>query len=203
MTGEWAAATIVVSVALMALTISLADLQRRLATVTGPVDTRAVVDVPGVGSLVPSFALLDATGAKVDPVELWRSSPVLLVFITPGCGPCASLSKELIQNGWNETVPLVAILPTPPGSPNELARRVHVLHQDQAQTASHALRPIGTPYGVVVDTRGRVRARGAAATGADLAALAASCLTSPRGVRRPWRALVPVIQHRNGGRLRM
>lgn len=181
MSDAWVAACIAIAVGLVVLAGAVVDVQRRLLRLPAqgpprwspPFPPSGTGELP-VGGEVPTFVLRNTSGHMVKSRELWRPGPVLLLIMTPGCGACDTLLKELIANGWPSATPIATILPTPPGSAPELASRVRVFHQDQQQPATLALRPKGTPYAVLVDGQGMVQARGLVGTLEQLLSMAST-----------------------------
>lgn len=96
-----------------------------------------------VGSRAPGFRLADVNGARITLKSLLRdSSPIALVFLSPGCAPCADVLAELPR--WQ--APLSRDLP------------IHVVssvdrEQTRAMVAAHGVDR------VLIDARGIVATR--------------------------------------------
>ncbi|WP_152621064.1 MauE/DoxX family redox-associated membrane protein [Bradyrhizobium japonicum] len=115
-----------------------------------------------VGDVAPGFALPDLNGkvTSIDEMLEVASSPVLLVFVDPGCGPCIALAPELalMQRDYASTLSIVLISRA---TPNENRAKhaafgnVLVLLEAERRVAD-AYQAYGTPAAVVVGQDGRI-----------------------------------------------
>lgn len=113
-----------------------------------------------VGTEAPSFVLEDMRREPVTLANLReRGRPVLLLFVSPGCGPCGTMVPRVRQ--WQETLSerlTVAVVST--GTPEQNAALAEggledVLLQDELEVAA-AFHVQGTPTAVVVSRDGRI-----------------------------------------------
>jgi uncharacterized membrane protein YphA (DoxX/SURF4 family)/thiol-disulfide isomerase/thioredoxin len=128
------------------------DLDRERAVIAG--------FPPGlpVGSPAPSFALKDLHGETVSLEGLLESGrPLALIFVSPSCGPCASLLPELAR--WQPTLSErlgIGLVSTGSAVDNQGAQHLglnNVLLQDDAEVLQ-AYRIRGTPSAVMVSPDG-------------------------------------------------
>jgi peroxiredoxin/uncharacterized membrane protein YphA (DoxX/SURF4 family) len=113
-----------------------------------------------VGTVAPAFALPDLEGHTISLDDLRAAGqPVVLLFTSPGCGPCATLLPEVArwqQAGDRLTVALVA---TGTAEQNGAKAAEHglrnVLLQREKEVAE-AYRSPGTPSAVIVGADGRI-----------------------------------------------
>jgi thiol-disulfide isomerase/thioredoxin len=142
---------------------------QRLGAIDGLADsspTEAVagpVIVPGlaVGSAAPAFALQNLLGEEVTLRSLLGGGrPLLMLFMSPGCGPCVALVPEAAQ--WvSDPRSEVEIVVISEGTIEEnlakggsLDARMILLQLEQE--ISHAYHAWGTPAAVVVNPHGRI-----------------------------------------------
>ncbi|WP_405166519.1 redoxin domain-containing protein [Nocardia sp. NBC_01499] len=121
---------------------------------------------PGTGGLpigepAPTFELSDLNGERRSLGDaLTAGKPVLLLFLHPGCTPCATVAAELPR--WRQrlldTTTIVVIGNNNPVASTQWAREHNVasmLVLDNTELiARYRLR--GTPAAVLVDARGRI-----------------------------------------------
>ena len=133
-----------------------------------------------VGAPAPDFELEDLAGNQVGLKDLLRSGkPALLVFSSPGCGPCNDLFPDVAQ--WQATqsqTATVTVLSTGSREGNAAKAAEHeirtlLIQRDGEPGASY--RASGTPSGVVVNPDGTI--------GSDLAA-------GPDAIRELFHGLV-------------
>jgi uncharacterized membrane protein YphA (DoxX/SURF4 family) len=117
---------------------------------------------PGLplGSTAPSFTLQDLHGQTVSLEMLLESGrPLALVFVSPGCGPCAGLLPELAR--WQATLSerlAIGLVSTGRAADNQQAQQLgltNVLLQDEVETI-RAYRIRGTPSAVMVSPEGLI-----------------------------------------------
>jgi uncharacterized membrane protein YphA (DoxX/SURF4 family) len=117
---------------------------------------------PGLplGSTAPSFDLEDLQGQTVSlEMLLEPGRPLALVFVSPGCGPCAGLLPELAR--WQATLSerlAIGLVSTGRAVDNQQAQQLglnNVLLQDEAEVLN-AYRIKGTPSAVMVSPEGLI-----------------------------------------------
>jgi thiol-disulfide isomerase/thioredoxin/uncharacterized membrane protein YphA (DoxX/SURF4 family) len=113
---------------------------------------------PGVQA--PEFALKDLQGDTITLSDLRdRGAPVLLLFMTPWCGPCASFTPTVQQ--WQQTLSerlTIAIISAGTAEQNatfEEQGLEDVLLQDEMELAAE-YRIGGTPTALVVSQDGKI-----------------------------------------------
>jgi thiol-disulfide isomerase/thioredoxin/uncharacterized membrane protein YphA (DoxX/SURF4 family) len=111
-----------------------------------------------VGTEAPSFVLEDMRGEPATLVGLVeRGKPVLLMFVSPGCGPCNSMLPKLHQ--WQQSLSerlTIAIISTGTAEENAVLLEQgleDVLLQERMEVAdAYAVK--GTPTALVVSRQG-------------------------------------------------
>ena len=113
-----------------------------------------------VGSTAPPFALQDVHGQTLSLETLLEPGrPLALVFVSPGCGPCAGLLPELAR--WQATLSerlAIGLVSTGRAVDNPQAQQLglnNVLLQDEAEVLD-AYRIKGTPSAVMVSPEGLI-----------------------------------------------
>ncbi len=157
-TDLWLIAT--ASLATLATTTSvlLWRENRRLRSTDG----RAVTAPRQIGALAPQFSLPSAAGPVVSLQDLLADDRAcLLTFVSPGCGPCATLLPELAR--WHDTVTerlaLTLVAPVEATQAEALARE-HALTDvlvDEQATVMHAYGINATPSAILLASDGTVR----------------------------------------------
>ena len=117
-----------------------------------------------VGAPAPKFSVRAADGARTDlDALLGRGLPVALVFVTPGCSPCAAMFPDLTR--WQQTLAeriTIALLSTGTvGENRALAERyglADVLVQDDGEVLE-TYRVPATPSVVIVAPDARIGSR--------------------------------------------
>jgi uncharacterized membrane protein YphA (DoxX/SURF4 family)/peroxiredoxin len=137
--------------------------KRRLAIARAMAQAEAAKRPPGkpVGSPAPPFALRGLRGEQHTLEELTaRGSPVVLVFVHPGCAPCRQLLALLGE--WQATLAdrlTIAVLTQGSARANRPLCEEHgianFLLQKYAEVYD-AYEARGTPSAVVVDADGRI-----------------------------------------------
>ncbi len=120
-----------------------------------------------IGTSAPEFTLRQVGGGYLS-LQDFRGQPVLLTFVSPGCGPCKLLLTDL--------APLIADLQER-GLQTVLVSMVELADAEQLRDTfgigapmvvqkgmevSEAYNISVTPYVCVIDTQGRIQARGVA-----------------------------------------
>jgi thiol-disulfide isomerase/thioredoxin len=117
---------------------------------------------PGLpqGARAPAFSLPDLRGETISLESLLaRGQPVALVFVSPGCGPCAELMPELGR--WQRTLAerlTIALLSSGSALDNHRAIEhglTNVMLQPDADVMA-AYRVTATPSVVIVSPDGRI-----------------------------------------------
>lgn len=159
MQGWWVASYIVLWLLVVALCVVVVALARQIGTLHLRLGPRGALEIDDEGPpLGEAAATIDATDANGDEVTIGRSGAgQLLLFVTPGCRVCdevlpgvgavaraGRLSPYVITDGLQEWDGLETVT----------ARSV------SSSEAFRAFAVPGTPYAVVVDDMGIVRAKG-------------------------------------------
>jgi thiol-disulfide isomerase/thioredoxin len=158
----WAIAVVVLWVAVAALAVVVLGLSRQIT----PVLERVAAHQgglglgnqgPPVGDPVPHFAARDTAGELVDDQNL-RGHPVLLLFLSTGCGPCEELAGE-IRRADLGTLATQLIIVTRPDGPTVLGipAGLRVVTESQNEV-SDPLAVIGLPFAIAIDSNGIVKA---------------------------------------------
>ena len=113
-----------------------------------------------VGADAPAFALRDLQGETVSLTALReRGQPVLLIFMSPNCGPCAAFLPTIQQ--WQQSLSArltLAIITTGTAEQNAVFTEhglEHVLLQDEGEVAVLYGAEF-TPSGVFVTPGGKI-----------------------------------------------
>lgn len=125
------------------------------------------------GTTLPEFAVRNASGQKVSSRELF-AEPAIVVFMAPGCAPCAQLAERLEPAGTTiDGVPLFVIVPdTDDGHALLPGSSLIVLYEDGS--ASRAFSNRATPQGYAVSRGGLVHELAGPNTRAEYQRVAAS-----------------------------
>lgn len=92
----WAITVVVLCVAVVVLSIVVLGLLRQITPVlerAAPLGGFNPLSGPALGSQLPHFAAEGPDGTVT--AEQLRGAPVLLLFLSVGCGPCHDLAEEL------------------------------------------------------------------------------------------------------------
>jgi uncharacterized membrane protein YphA (DoxX/SURF4 family) len=124
-----------------------------------------------IGAVAPGFVLPNLAGTMVSLDELRNHGrPVVLLFVDPGCGPCASLVPEVAtwraRHAHTLTIALLSGGTAEANRERFGAREAGVVLLQGQQRIADSYRAYGTPSAVVVDMNGRLAspvAQGAAA----------------------------------------
>ncbi|HEX8097589.1 MAG TPA: MauE/DoxX family redox-associated membrane protein, partial [Pyrinomonadaceae bacterium] len=150
-----------------------------------------------VGAPAPEFILPSLDGAEVSLDALLAAGrPLLLLFVSPGCGPCASLLPE-IKSWQRKHVDTLSVALVSRDTPEANRRKFvgldprRVLLQSESEVASE-YQARWTPGGVVVTPGGTIGSQVAFGVEA-IRSLAAHAVSDARS--KPWLA---AIDRQNG-----
>jgi peroxiredoxin len=125
-------------------------------------DSRAAAARRQIGALAPQFTLPSTAGRAVNLQDLLADDRAcILTFVSPGCGPCATLLPELAR--WHDTITerLALTVVTPAEATRaEVLAREHALTDvliDQQSTVMYAYGVNATPSAILVASDGTVR----------------------------------------------
>jgi uncharacterized membrane protein YphA (DoxX/SURF4 family)/thiol-disulfide isomerase/thioredoxin len=158
---------VAVAVAILAVVLGVVCLRLWLENrhLRGDLDSEREVTAsfpPGlpVGAKAPPFSLQDLHGQTLSlEMLLEPGRPLALVFVSPGCGPCAGLLPELAR--WEATLSerlAIGLVSTGSAVDNQRAQQLglnNVLLQDEAEVLN-AYRIKGTPSAVMVSPEGLI-----------------------------------------------
>lgn len=151
-------------VALVAVAYAL-DIRRDLRRLTRDLDTARKAAAFGRGGLpvgydAPIFALPDLQDERITLTRLLeRGRPLLLMFLSPGCGPCAALMPRVHE--WQQTLSehvTIAVLSTGTARQNAIFEEhglEHVLLQRGMEVADQ-FGVSATPSAVFVSRDGKI-----------------------------------------------
>jgi uncharacterized membrane protein YphA (DoxX/SURF4 family)/peroxiredoxin len=157
-----AAGAAICAVAAVAYALSLRAEIARLKRDLDMAQTGAAAAAPGlpVGADAPAFALRDLQGETVSLTALReRGQPVLLMFMSPNCGPCAAFVPTIQQ--WQQSLSArltLAIITSGTAEQNAVFTEhglEHVLLQDEGEVAALYGANL-TPSGVFVTPGGKI-----------------------------------------------
>lgn len=152
------AAVVILAVILLGVLRQVTPVLERAAAILVPDDQ---VTVPGslrigpaVGSRLP---LLPLPGGG-DIRDRLPSHHAVLLFLTPGCGPCGVLAKDMNQADFGSLDSQLVIITTPDG-PQELGIPAGVpILTEQDREISDTLSVTATPFAIAVDHDRIIRA---------------------------------------------
>jgi methylamine dehydrogenase accessory protein MauD len=152
----------IVAVAALGYALTLRAELRRAKSDLGIAQTTAVSNRFGhpIGTEAPSFSLSDLHGETVTlDALLERNRPLLLVFVSPSCGPCAMLLPRVHQ--WQETLSerlTIAVITTGTAEQNaglaEAGLDDVLLQQEIEVQKIYGVS--GTPTAVLVSAEGKI-----------------------------------------------
>jgi peroxiredoxin len=114
-----------------------------------------------IGAPAPAFSLPDLSGEAIALDDLRaRGTPIMLVFVDPGCGPCAALVPDLArwQQQYQDRLTLTLVSR---GTPDESRAKLgehselRVLLQEKYEVAE-AYEAYGTPGAVLIRSDGTI-----------------------------------------------
>jgi hypothetical protein len=110
---------------------------------------------PAVGSALPHFAAPGPSGEIT--AEQLRGQPVVLLFLTVGCGPCQELAQEMSRAPLGDLSGTLIIVTTP-DAPQALGipEGLRIVTEPDKEV-SRPLSVVGTPFAIAVDREGIVR----------------------------------------------
>jgi thiol-disulfide isomerase/thioredoxin len=141
------------------------SVRRDLRRLTRDLDTARKAAALGrgglpVGHVAPVFTLPDLDGERITLTTLLEhGKPVLLMFLSPGCGPCATLMPRVHE--WQQTLRerlTIAVLSTGSTEQNAVLNEHgldHVLLQQGMEVADQ-FGVTGTPSAVFVSREGKI-----------------------------------------------
>ena len=184
----WAIAIVVIAVAVLGLTVLmlgvlkqvtplLESVNAHLEEVSARLDAaparQSRLSLPGfsTGDPLPAFTARNSQG-KVTNTDL-LGKPVILVFLSAGCGPCQLIGRQLGTEGVGDLADLLLIIaaegePAALGLPPDLPTLIEDNNEVKA-----ALTLMGTPFAIAVDADGIVLGMFPPNSRADLDQLAA------------------------------
>jgi peroxiredoxin len=120
------------------------------------------VFAPGLplGSVAPDFQLVNLAGMEVKLDSLFSARrSLVLIFLSPNCGPCTSLIPEISQ--WMSADKAYSVAVISDGSVDEVKEKCTVLDNRRTllqpdRSVSTAFKAWGTPAAVVIDSGGKI-----------------------------------------------
>ena len=115
-----------------------------------------------VGVAAPAFSLPDLVGVHRS-LESWAGRRRLLVFVQPGCSPCHKIVPDLNKIQQAGDVQVIGIINGSADDAQKWVSESHaefpMLRQDKWDV-SKAYKMFATPFGYLIDERGKVASRG-------------------------------------------
>jgi methylamine dehydrogenase accessory protein MauD len=175
----WAIVIVVLWLAVAGLAVLVLGVLRQVtAQMQRPPQRRAMMG-PTPGTPVPGFAAHDTGGVAFSGAQL-RGQPSVLLFLSPGCGPCQELASEMRAAAAGELPASLTVL-TDPGGAEALRLPAAVRTVvDPAREIADALEVPGRPFGIAVDDGGIIRATRVPNTLAELSMLASRVMPAAR-----------------------
>jgi hypothetical protein len=132
-------------------------LERAEGVLSDAVNGAARFGIPQ-GQPIPRFTAKDLSGRSVSHQRIF-GSPVVLLFMEPGCAPCESLAAEIAATGPSvEFGDLILVVPDSSESRRLTADYPSVLFQADAEVSS-AFETTITPNAFAVNAQGMIVAR--------------------------------------------
>lgn len=158
----WAVTVVVLCVSVVVLAVVVLGLLRQMvpllerAAAADRAGSASQSQGPPVGRPVPDFTV-SGPGGEFTAGQL-RGQPVVLLFLSVGCGPCEQLAAQIRGADLGGLTSQLVIV-TGPGGPDslKLPAGLRVL-SEQAREVSDPLSVIGTPLAVALDRNGIVKA---------------------------------------------
>jgi methylamine dehydrogenase accessory protein MauD len=158
--GSWAASYLALWALVIVLTAVVVAISRQLGSLSarlGPAGAAANGDGPPLGATPEAVTVLDLGG---DPVTVGGpGGPQLLLFVSPGCGACEVFLPALpaiARSG--QVTPHVVTAVDPAEAEREFAS--HVARLISSPQILESYNVVSTPYAVVLDRLGVVKAKG-------------------------------------------
>ncbi|HEY2551248.1 MAG TPA: redoxin domain-containing protein [Streptosporangiaceae bacterium] len=158
----WAIAVVALWVAVIGLAIVILGLLRQvtpaLERAGGSTGFSPSAQGPPIGDELPSFAARTADGQVIDESQL-RGKPALLLFLSPGCGPCQTLAAEMSRTDLGSLADEILVVTAEEGLAGlDLPPSLRVI-AELSREVSDALEVAGTPFAIAVDPAGVIRAK--------------------------------------------
>lgn len=170
----WAVVVALAIVLLGILRQAVPALERATAVLSTTAGAGSMVLGPGAGTRLP-LALLGDIGA-----EATGHSRSVLLFMTPGCGPCKSLAEEMSRTDLSGMAARLLVITGPDGRA-ELGIPGDVpIVPERGREISEPFSVSATPFAIAVDREGIVQAARVPQTLADVVGLALGA-TQPSG----------------------
>jgi methylamine dehydrogenase accessory protein MauD len=171
----WAIAIVALWVAVIGLAVVILGVLRQvtpaLEQAGGVIGFNPSAQGPAIGSELPSFAARTADGEVIDDLQL-RGKPTLLLFLSPGCGPCQGLAEEMSRKDIGELADEILVVTAEEGLTElGLPASVQVV-AELSREVSDAVEIASTPFVLAVDPAGVVRAKRIPNTVKDLRSIA-------------------------------
>lgn len=172
MEGIWLISYIVLWLVVLALVVLVIVLYRQLGIMY--LGSAEGVSRDGLerGAQAPDFSLTDQYG-NLQRATAYRGRPLLLLFGSPGCAPCRILLPQL--HDWARAHPEVGVLwmnAAPPDETLQFVSETGATLPVVAHTPDERLMELYkvrvTPFAVMLDENGVVRAKGLANTKSGL-----------------------------------
>lgn len=172
----WAIAIVALWIAVIGLAVVILGVMRQLTPAleraAGQGGLSLSAQGPPIGSELPSFAARTADGQVIDDTQL-RGKPTLLLFLSPGCGPCQGLSQEMSRKDLGVLEDEILVVTAEEGlSELGLPASVPVI-TELSREVSDVMEITSTPFALAVDPAGVVRAKRIPNTVRDLRSIAA------------------------------
>ena len=168
MNGLWITSHVALWIVVLLLTLFLMALARQIGVLSlrvGPAGARTMDIGPEIGSPAPGILALDLRGRKVT-LGVEREHRTIVVFVSPTCSTCARVVRglgALVRKERNTEAILIS-------SPDHDADAIQAFADENqivppltlvvSAEVGFAYRVQTTPYAVLVDASGIVRARG-------------------------------------------
>lgn len=196
MTGFWLASYIALWVVIGLLAFVVMGLLRQFGLLQMRMGIEPGVLITGEGLErgveAPEFEALDVVSTRVFRSSELRGRRAVLVFLTPTCGECREVAKQLsdVANQWRE-IQFLGVCYGSEQACEELAAQSSLrvpLLRDLENSISSAYGVRSTPFAYLIDEEGRILMRGVVNTWPQLQAL-----IEERGTLRSGIALDEVI----------
>ena len=146
-------AFVVLAIVVLGILRQVIPVLEQVAVISAP---ETVVLGPPIGTRLQSLPLPEAEAGAIE--ERLRDCDAVLLFLTPGCGPCQLLADEMNQMDITGLVHHLIIVTTPDG-PRELGipTRLSILTEKDREI-SDPLSVAATPFAIAVSQDGVIRA---------------------------------------------